>query len=220
MEDMLMQESYITPEDMPREGNIFIGLLDNIMKDTGNAITRLLDRSLKFNTKKIEIEEIEKILIKTTRVCVHKLYSEECGPYSLKYLLNDAELSSTMNKTAVNNITYAVMTALSPIVLGSLFYYYSKDFIFFFIRDSIVEMNYREFIKEIREKYEQPRIHEREITILNKFKDAVISLSESILVNASDSSTRQVNDDLDRVRELIPQVSSDQAEFIIEAEVK
>ena len=219
LDNMLTGVNYGLDDETAKDGNVFLGLINSIMKGSGDAINNILDNSLKFNSKKMELEEINAILVQVTRSCTLKLYPEECGGYSLRSALGNAEFSPTIHDIALSNITYAVMTAVSPIVLGSLFFFFSRDFIFFHIRDGIVEPNYRDYIKEARERYETPNKYESNINTMEKFKNMVSSISETMLVVDSPRNSDHIEEDLNELKRILPLVEPEQAKYIVENDI-
>lgn len=203
-----------------KDGNVYRGLLDIILKSgTGDSIKKIIRRIPKFNVKRMEIEEIEKVFKVITKSVVNKLYQTDCGDYSLRQLLRDGENSFMTQTTATNNIAYGVIASAAPYLLGALAYYFDESFIFFYIRDSIVEPNYREMVKEIREVYEKPTEEDELINKTKEFSSTLNSVLQSMLIDATSNSTLHLQTNMVKLRELVKDLPKSMIQGVLDMDV-
>lgn len=193
-----------------KDGNVFRGMMDVILNSgTGDGIKNLLKKVPKFGVRRLEIEDIDKILTRVTEAVVNKMYQTDCGDYSLRHVLIDGEISYMTQSSATNNIAYGVMSSISPYILGSLLYYVDESFIFFYIRDSIIEPNYREMIKKIRSVYDKPT---EEDMLLKKSKELSVTVNDvlqNLLIDASENATTHLQTNISKLSILISELPAD-----------
>lgn len=216
--DFIHDEVY-TDKIKRKEGNIYCGLIDTILSTTGEGITNILKTLPKFNIKRMEIEEIEKNLTRATEVVVYKLYQTDCGEYSLRNILDTGYNSTILDPIAANNIAYAVMSSVSKYMLASLLYYYDESFIFFYIRDYIVEKNFRSCLDKVREVYKKPTDEDILLRNAKEIKKYYNLLAATILTDATPNMNK-FNEYIEIIKGYITTTKIDQLQDIIEMDVK
>ncbi|MGL5766488.1 MAG: hypothetical protein ACRCX8_12700 [Sarcina sp.] len=190
-----------------KDGNVYKGLMDIILNSgTGDGIKSIFKKIPKFNVKRMELDEIETVLKKITQSVVNKLYQTDCGEYSLRQILREGELSVTSQTIATNNIAYGVISSASPYLLASLFYFFDESFIYFYVRDSIVEPNYREMIETIRKVYERPTEENLLIEKNREFSSVLNTILQNMLVDGSEKSTPHLTKNIERIGELVKEI--------------
>ena len=146
----------------------------------------------KFNHKKgdlppLSLSDIDGILTGLTYTVMISLFNEVLGGYSLKNTLDNAHRSSKHDQIAFGNIAYGVLSVVSASVLGMLLLYIEKNYIFIYIRDSIVQPAFRTNMEKLNNMYSNNTVSNINIELLNQYGVKANSFISTLLVDAGGS---------------------------------